>query len=72
MLRLIVDAARENILASVLEKLESIEEEAARLTALAHTFVPPEHRQEFLSSTGQIWEDAAVICELANRAISSS
>jgi hypothetical protein len=66
-----VDRTPESILASILEKLERIEEEAARLTALTHAFVTPEHRQEFLSSTGQIWQDATAIGELANRAISS-
>ncbi len=66
-----MDRTPENILASILEKLERIEEEVARLTALTHAFVTLEHRQEFLSSTGQIWQDATAICELANRAIGS-
>jgi hypothetical protein len=62
--------SQENILASILEKLERIEEEAARLTALAHVVVALEHRQEFLSSAG-IWQDATVIGELVSRAIGS-
>ena len=59
-------------LASILKKLERIEEEAARLTALTHAFVTPEHRQEFLNSTAQIWRDATAISELADRAGSGS
>lgn len=66
-----MDRDQEDILVGILEKLERIEEEAARLTALAHAFVPLEHRQEFLSSAGQIWRDATAIGELANRAIGS-
>lgn len=67
-----MDRSQENLLARILEKLERIEEEAARLTALTHAFVTPEHRKEFLNSTGQIWRDATAISELANRAGSGS
>jgi hypothetical protein len=66
-----VSESQGNILANILEKLERIEEEAARLTALTHAFVTPEHRQQFLNSTGQIWRDATAIGDLANRAIGS-
>jgi hypothetical protein len=66
-----VSESQGNLLANVLEKLERIEEEAARLTALTHAFVPSEHRQQFLSSAGQIWRDATAIGDLANRAIGS-
>ncbi len=61
-----------NILARLLEKVEKIEEEATRLTALTHSFVPAEHRHEFLRSAGQIWQDATAIGELAIQATSSA
>ena len=66
-----MDESLGNILANILEKLERIEEEAARLTALTHAFVTPEHRQEFLRSTQRIWREATAIGDLANRAIGS-
>jgi hypothetical protein len=67
-----VDRAQDNVLASILEKLERIEEETTRLTALAHAFVTAEHREKFLTSAGQIWRDATAVGELANRVLRSS
>ena len=43
-----------------------------RLTALTHAFVTPEHRLEFLNSTGQSPAMTTAISELANRAGSGS
>lgn len=66
-LGLAVDGTPKNILVRILEKVERIEEEATRLTALTHSFVPPERREEFLRSASQIWQDATAIGEIASR-----